>query len=206
MSTTRNAFGAIRSLVALAAVVTTFASVEARAEEAPLASPPGPSFPRLTGGVRLGLGAVVVPGSSGPAASLSARVGARLSPALAVYGEAGGAPAFRGGQSASGYGSGAVVMVLAPYGSLLLGVRPVPSFEITVGPTFAALYPFPSGAPRSPLRAGGTLRALLLAKKAHRPGGVGFYFAPSLDAMVLAGDTNGATVYLGLSPLAFEWM
>lgn len=138
--------------------------------------------------------------------SLSARVGARLSPELAVYGEAGGAPAFRGGQAAGGYGSGAVVLVLAPYGSLLLGVRPVPSFEIAVGPTFAALYPFPSGAPRSPLRAGGTLRALLLAKKTHRPGGVGFYYAPSLDGMVLAGDANGATVYVGLSPLAFEWM
>jgi hypothetical protein len=46
----------------------------------------------------------------------------------------------------------------------------------------------------------------LLAKKTHRPGGAGFYFAPSLDATVLAGDANGATVYVGLSPVAFEWM
>jgi hypothetical protein len=154
----------------------------------------------------LGLGALVVPGSGSVAASLSARVGARLSPVVAVYGEAGGAPSFRGAQSASGYGSGSVVMVLAPSGSLLLGLRPVPTFELTLGPTFAALYPFPTGARRSPLRAGGSLRAILLAKKTHRPGGAGFYFAPSLDATVLAGDANGATVYVGLSPVAFEWM
>jgi hypothetical protein len=75
-----------------------------------------------------------------------------------------------------------------------------------MGPTFGALYAFSRGAPRSPLRVGGTFHFTILAKKTHRPGGVGFYFAPSLDAIVLAGDVNGATVYVGMSPLAFEWM
>ncbi len=183
---------------------------EPRAAET--AEPTTPTFPRLAGGVRLGIGSVVIPGSGSVAEALSGRVGARFSPGLALYGEIGGAPAFRGGQSASsssytGYGRGSVLLVLAPYGSLLLGVRPRPSFEIAVGPTFGALYAFPPGTARSPLRVGGTVHVtLLLAKKTHRPGGVGFYFAPSLDAIVLAGDVNGATVYVGMSPLAFEWM
>ena len=194
----------------------TFAAVTlapgmARAAESSPDEPPAPTFPRLAGGVRLGIGSVVIPASGSVAAALSGRVGARYSPGLALYGEVGGAPTFRGGQSASsssytGYGSGSVVMVLAPYGSLLLAVRPMPIFEISVGPTFGALYAFPPGAPRSPLRVGGTVHVTLLAKKTHLPGGVGFYFAPSLDASVLAGDVNGATVYAGMSPLAFEWM
>lgn len=205
----------LRTLLVLFATAT-FASVTlapgvARAAESWPNEPPAPTFPRLAGGVRLGIGAMLIPGWGSVSGSLSARVGARFSPGLAVYGEIGGAPSIRwgsalSGSSSTGYGSGAALLVLAPYGSLLLGVRPRSNLEISAGPTFGALYAFSRGAPRSPLRVGGTVHVTLLAKKTHLPGGVGFYFAPSLDAIVLAGDVNGATVYVGMSPLAFEWM
>lgn len=175
----------------------------ARAEPAAASEDTNVSYPRLSGGFRVPIGAAVGGMRGGIALGLSARAGARLGSRFGIYGELGGVGGIYGGLSASG---GGAVASMQPYGAVLASLR-IPRLEVSLGPAAGPFFPFPQGGSGVGARFGALVRLTWAAVPARRI--TGFHYAPSFEILALGGPQgpkrSEATVAATVSFLGFEW-
>lgn len=175
----------------------------ARAEPTGSSDDANVSYPRLSGGFRVPIGAAVGGMRGGIALGLSARAGARLGSRFGIYGELGGVGGIYGGLSAS---AGGAVASMQPYGAVLASLR-VPRLELSVGPAAGPFFPFPQGRAGVGARFGVLARITWAAVPARRI--TGFHYAPSFEILALGGPQGStrweATVAATVSFLGFEW-
>jgi len=191
--------GALVALVAFGAATPKLAQAEPKLASDDAAV----SYPRLSGGFRVPIGAALGSLRGGIGLGLSARLGARLGSRFGLYGELGGIGGIYGPGSSL---AGGAVASMQTYGAVTASLH-FTRLEVSVGPAAGPYFPFPLDGAGASARFGVLARLTLIAVPARKA--AGFHYAPSLEVMALGGPQgpkrSEATVAATVSFIGFEW-